>query len=595
MRYKKFIINSYRGLHENTIINISKTNILPIIGKNESGKTTCLEAIYAFDSANDSENEGKHLKNIENLYSTSEKTISISAEIEIDKDFNYEDEFKTELKEYLNEFEVKNPDSPFNINEVNIENYKYSKWQFVKALQIINFKVEKKETITIKRDLINRKYEIDFLTELVGKKFSNSFGDYLVQYLPFTLYFDDFRDRIPNKLYIIKDNKHELYSNWIKYIDELFQDTKEEYSVFSIVKRQDSIRRSILKEVERHLNKKLISEWSKYQFESSNNINLRIEYIENQETPYLQFKIVEIIKINEIDEERFFDISDRSKGFYWYLNFMIKLHFNPSKRRKDDNDTVYLLDEPGSYLHTFALNKLAEQIKNLSISNKVIYCTHAHNLLNPNFIPINCIHLADKNENGIIQLKKLDHKGLIRPNKNSAYQAIYDALEVKPPLVEYDFQDVVLLEGIYDFYSFKMFTTNVLSFFPCVSASSIINQIPYMIFLDKRYLALWDNDTEGRERLKKAIEIFGEIEGNKFLTLSLINSQINTRLEEYYDEKELKQYNLEINGKEQSFEKTVLSLFYSTNRQHHIDTYFQNTISNFKKMEILLIEKLHSQ
>ncbi len=595
MRYKKFYITGYRGLADNTEINISKTSIYPIIGKNESGKTTSLEAIYSFDFSNDDENRGKHLTNIENLYSTIERPITITAEIEIDYDFQYAEEFEEQISIFKSEFIITNPNIEFEVGEIDTEQYKYSNWNFIKAIQTLDTLILKKEGIRISRDLKSKTYDIDFLTDLVGAEFSNSFGKYLVQNLPYTLYFDDFRDRIPEKLYIIEDKENALYSKWIEYINELFQDTKTEYSVFAIVERSDSIRRSIIKEVQKHLNKKLIAEWSKYQFESSNNIKIHIEYLDSTEGPYLQFKIIELVQIDGVEEERFFDISDRSKGFYWYFNFMIKLNFNPSKRERDDKDTIYLLDEPGSYLHTYALNKLAEQIKNLSINNTVIYCTHSHNLLNPNFIPINSIRLAEKTDKGIIILKQLDHKGIIRPNKNSAYQSIYDALEVRPPLVEYDFDNVILLEGIFDYYSFKMFTKENLSYFPCTSASSVVNQIPYMIFLGKKYIAVWDNDVEGRERVKKATETFGEVEATKFITLDNLNDNKNTRLEEYYNNVEIEKFNLEVNKKLQSFEKTVLGIFYAPNRLELIEKYFPLTASNFLKMEQKLIYKLKEQ
>ncbi|HMG14218.1 MAG TPA: AAA family ATPase [Saprospiraceae bacterium] len=594
MRYKKFTITGYRGLKDNTEIDISKSSLYPIIGKNESGKTTCLEAIHTFDFSNDSEHSGKHLNNIENLYSTVESPISITAEIEVDSNIKL-NLFEEEFKVYQEEFIINNPDSEFNLISIDTDQNKYTNWQFIKSNQILHNKILKSETLYISRDLRTKKYSIQILLNLLNSEEHNKLGEDIVRKLPYTLFFDDFRDRIPEKLFIIREKENENYSKWIEYINELFQSTDENYSVFNLPEKGDSKRRSIIKEVEKYLNERLIEEWSSYQFESTKNIQVQIEYHPNNDKPYLQFKIIENIYVNGILKERFFDISDRSKGFYWYFNFMIKLHFNPSKRNREDKDTIYLLDEPGSYLHTYALNKLAEQLKKLSVNNKVIYCTHSHNLLNPKFIPINSIRLAEKTNNGIITINQLDHKGIVRPNKNSAYQSIYDALEVRPPLVEYDFDNVILLEGIYDYYSFSMFTENNLAYFPCVSASSINNQIPYMIFLGKKYLALWDNDNEGRTRREKALNQFGEVEGRKFLILNQIGENQITRLEEYFDNNELEKYRKEVIGTNQAFEKTVLELFYSENKKQNILKYFKNTKKNFQKMEQVLIEKLDKQ
>lgn len=237
-----------------------------------------------------------------------------------------------------------------------------------------------------------------------------------------------------------------------------------------------------------------------------------------------------------------------------------------------------------------------DQLSLVFDNNKVIYCTHSHNLLNPDFIPINSIRLAEKTNQGKIIIKRIDETtSQIHKGRNSAFQPVLDALEVKP-LVEYEFDNIVLLEGIYDFYSFKMFCSNSLSYFPCVSASSIVNQIPYMIFLGKKYLALWDNDGEGRSRLLKAKEHFGETEGEKFLVLSTLSTGDNTRLEDYYDKNEIELFNSEhLKLRDNSLYRTILNLFYSQHRQVLIEQYFSRTRTNFMEMEKVLHEKINSQ
>jgi len=597
MKYKKFIIKGYRGISDVTEINISKESLIPIIGKNESGKTTCLEAINAFDFANDGDNEGKHLNNVENLYSTVETDIIIAAEVEVSHEFDMLAQFKEKFDLTEKEFLEIYPKGDFNILELDLETDKYSNIEFIKAYLLLKSTIEKTKTILIERNLKQKQYTIPLLSNLVPNDFLHTLSEEIVKTLPYILYFDDFRDRIDERVYIISDETNPLFSKWIEYIDELFKRTKREYSVYSLLDKSDSLRRSIVTEVQKYLNRVLAEEWSKYQFERQESIQIKMEYFDGGDIPCLRFKIVEKVFIDGNLEERYFDISDRSKGFYWYFNFIVKLHFNPKKRETEDIDTIYLLDEPGSYLHTYALDKLAEQLQRLSLKNKVIYCTHFHNLLNPEFIPINNIRIAEKIDQGKIILKRIDYdNGLIRPSRNSAYQPILDALEVRPPLLEYGLDNVVLVEGIYDYYSFQMFTSKFFSYFPCVSASSIVNQIPYMIFLKKKYLALWDNDGEGRTRLEKARILFGEIEGEKFLVLSSIGSAENTKLEEYYDKDELDNFNTNcLQLPSISFYKTILALFYSKDRLQMIEKYFPKTKSNFDKMEKILAEKIGKQ
>ncbi len=62
MRYKMFVIENYRAINKKLIIDLEK-RIIPLVGINECGKTTILQAIFCFDSSNDNEYSGKHLEN----------------------------------------------------------------------------------------------------------------------------------------------------------------------------------------------------------------------------------------------------------------------------------------------------------------------------------------------------------------------------------------------------------------------------------------------------------------------------------------------------------------------------------------------------
>jgi predicted ATPase len=600
MKYKKFIIDGYRGINDLTEINIVKESIIPIIGKNESGKTTCLEAILAFDFHNDNEHNGKHLQNVQNLYSTLPKPVIISAEVDLGAKFSLEDMFKSELSTFKDEFLKNNPADAkslkgfaFDLLEDAEDNvYRFKNWEYVRAIQILGDAVINTHCLLISRNLLNMKYFIPELTGKITVEADDAICRALVRQLPYSLYFDDFRDRLEEHIYITKDTNNSNYSTWIPYLNEIFHVTNAGYDIYELPEKHSSQRKSILKEVQNTLNDTLVADWSNYQFEKSGDIRIEINYQDGSDLPYISFNIVETITVDGKDQERYFEISDRSKGFYWYLNFMIKLHYNPSKRNDNDEDTLYLLDEPGSYLHTFALNKLAAQLKKLSVRNKVIYCTHSPNLLDPDCIPINSIRIAEKVKNGKIVLKRLDHKGLVRPKRNSAYQPVFDALEVRPQLMEFEQDNIVLVEGIYDYYAFRMFGSDNVNYFPCVSASSITNQIPYMIFLGKKYLALWDNDNEGRSRLKKAVEQFGEAEGHKFLTLPTHGNAKETRLEEYFDEGEMLKYNKSEKLNKEAFCSFVLKLFYSPDRNKIIKRNFAQTLANFKALDSFLLEKL---
>jgi len=71
MKYLRFKIYNYRAI-ESAEIAVSNS-LIPIIGINESGKTTILLAVLAFDKNKDKYNKGEHLE-YKNKYKVSTET-----------------------------------------------------------------------------------------------------------------------------------------------------------------------------------------------------------------------------------------------------------------------------------------------------------------------------------------------------------------------------------------------------------------------------------------------------------------------------------------------------------------------------------------
>jgi predicted ATPase len=572
MGYKSFRIRGYKGINKDIVIDLERSSLIPIIGINECGKTTILEAFFSFDRFNDTSNSGRHLENIENMYSTLDSDIRVEAKV----DFHF-GEFIDIANEFVSKYENNLKESIS--DSVRLETVK--KLEKIKEY-IIYFELRRNDFIIfyIGRDLKLKRYYFLGEEALDDSDLNNELCYELMRILPYTLYFDDFRDRLDEKIEIAggKDD-----AAWIMIINRLFKLTKEDYSVFDLPNKNENIRRSIISEVEIKLNEELLKEWPHFSIQQKQPLEIKIGYSTAGDKHYLEFLVVEKIQVDGKEKERFFRIQDRSKGFFWYFNFIMKLIFNTKSRNLYDSDTIYLLDEPGSYLHSTAQYRLTKRLKDISKKNKIIYCTHSPYLLDPQLIPISSIKIVEKSVDGSIELKSAFESKIKINKKNSAYQPIYDALDVKPVLLDYDISNIVLVEGIYDFLSFEMFKDkSTLNFFPCVNADSILNNISYMIFLRKNYLALWDNDKEGIEQMKRAQKYFGDIESKRFILLPIEKGRRKARLENIYDAKELTDYKTHFGlPKNQSFEKTILHLFYSEKRDALLPKFFDNTKRNF--------------
>ena len=276
------------------------------------------------------------------------------------------------------------------------------------------------------------------------------------------------------------------------------------------------------------------------------------------------------IKENIAGNDRYFGIQDRSKGFYWFFNFVMKLEFNPKVRSMDDMDTIYLLDEPGSYLHSSAQAKLCEKLASLSKNNVVIYCTHSHYLLDPDRIPLSYIKIAQKSGDGSVKLVSLPEYKDDQKDKRLAIQPIIDALKIKPFITDFNFDHLCVVEGIYDYYVLEMFQNEKhdIKFLPAVNADSIKYFISIAIAWRVQYVAMWDNDAEGKKEYAKAQGFFGEREATKFLLLPSENPRKKSFiLQELFAGGDLKMIKQELGiPTNTAFEKTILMLYFSEKR-----------------------------
>lgn len=564
MKYTSFTVENYKGIEERLTLNVSKTPLIPIIGVNECGKTTILQAIFGFDFTNDALNQNvRHLEDTKNRYKSAPLDPKVSAEIEVSK---------ADALEAIN--------SAVAANEAFKSEHTSYKRKFGK---------DYKGTVKITRNLTTKKYTIDPAAK--DSSFSNEVAKEIIKRLPYILFFDDFRDSIDQRIEIKANPDGEL-EGWLAIIDRLFKTTDEQYDILELPTEEDRDRKGIISNVNRKLEKVLTDEWKNFRLEDREEaLKIRLDYEKvvapqtNEERHYIKFDVVEK---DSNGQEYFFYIRDRSKGFYWFFNFVMKLEFNPKVIDDNDTNAIYLLDEPGSYLHAHAQVKLCNKLKSLSKDNKIIYCTHSHYLLNPEVIPINSIRVAVKDPNTLhVSLKNIhEFDGLIT-DKKSAFQPINDALQIKPFGLNLGSQNAAIVEGIYDYYCFEMFKDDsTLSFIPGTSADSIKYLISLMIAWGVDYRALWDGDSEGRKHNKECVTFFGEHESKRFFTLDT-----GKKLQDLFQGSDISliRKELDINGKS-SFEKTIVTLFYSEERTRIIGLISAKTKRAFKD----LIEKMQN-
>lgn len=562
MQFKRFIIRSYRAITGPLEIDVAGNPLIPIIGVNECGKTTILNAILAFDKYADNLNGGRQLEDTHNLYGTAPSLPVVSAEISLrTKDF----------EEALDTVQEENPDFASAVKK-----YRRKRNQFPHLLQI-------------DRNLKDKEYNFA-VKGFPNSDLNNLLAQELVRHTPYILYFDDFRDSIGESIDIVGDE--DSAEGWLSIIHQLFKKTDPTFSVFTLPDLEKRHRKSVIAQVRKQLNKTLTGEWQNFRLDDSKPLEIAIEFEETGQTANSRGSLkLEVIETNSRGEERYFFIRDRSKGFFWFFNFVMKLEFNP-KVSGDKSATIYLLDEPGSYLHASAQSRLCRKLRQLSKENRVIYCTHSHYLLDPDVIPISTIRVAEKSGTGAIGLTPIDEFRDSTAERRSAFQPVYDALRVKPLMLDWNAQCTIITEGIYDYYAMQLFRQNRnINIIPSVGADSIRFYISLCIAAHVSYRALWDNDDAGRNELQRATDLFGEREAKgRFLVLPG-KPGANRILQNLFEGEDLKMIRDKLNIPEASFKKTIVALYFAPEQADLMAKVTSKTRDNFARLyEVLHLE-----
>jgi AAA15 family ATPase/GTPase len=480
MKYTKFIIKNYKAIDELTV-NLSK-NVIPLIGLNESGKTSILQAILAFDKDKDNLLDGLHVIT-KNKYKTVQSPCELKACLVLEN----EDEFQSIGEEVG--LKMDNPLYPWlkssleNHHEICLQR-EYKDNVLQKSYILVN---EPKEII-----------EAPKVASLVRA---------LVKKLPNILYFDDFSDRVPECVAFPENyaNDNQLgrgrVREWQEIIVEIFtRALKQDFSLAEFLKLEDKDDRyNWLSDVADTLNNDIIEEWRKlkqafssFAGEEKEDLKLDIWDGEIDNKPAFIFKVID----SECGgSDRAFDINQRSKGFQWFFNFIMKLKYNP-KYELSPKNAIYLLDEPGSYLHSSAQTELLKKLCDIGKNNTIIYCTHSQYLLDPEIINIADIKIVTKKD-GYIGLE--DYGNCTVTKSFGAFSALKDALHLKFGFHENILRNCILTEGITDYYFFKMFFEfDDINIIPGSGCGHLKEMIAILISCSDKFVVVLDNDPEGR-------------------------------------------------------------------------------------------------
>lgn len=598
MQYTSFTIHEYRGITQPIHIDLTKSPIIPLIGVNECGKTTILQAIFALDEHNDK--LGTQLRDVQNLYSFKEGDPRVSACIQASQEALWEAlsyrlssrqadvkdlvdsldaEFETSLVKRLQAIRLSSDPPKEESNDVDDQGTENDNF-VLDATNDLAIYVEIARTIA---SMPSTQFDLKITRHLKSNNYKCYFNDkeiihghelasMALKMTDYIHYFDDFRYEVPSSINLSTD------ATWKGIVEELIQQSDKDLDLDTVFKLDERRRKSAISKVEKHLNETLTKVWQQFHLEERDALEIHIDLDPQQKI--LRFEVAE--KTLE-GQDVYFDIKDRSKGFYWFFNFVMRLEFN--SRAMSQSKTVYLLDEPGSYLHARAQESLCQKLRTLSVGNVVIYCTHSHHLLAPQTIPVNAIRIVERNSEGSISLYSIAEHPNDNINRHSAFQPILEALQVRPSAFDIRNSKVIVTEGLYDFFLFDIMKPDEnYQIIPAVGADSVRYHISLLMAWRIPFFALWDNDGEGRKKHAEATKFFGIEEAKRRFRLLPTKAPQRKRILQDLISNDLAMLRAELSLSNSSFKKVVMNWYYSELRDSIKRKLSQSTIANFAEI-----------
>nr|WP_295609473.1 AAA family ATPase [uncultured Terrisporobacter sp.] len=634
MRVSSVIINNYKsiGTVKNTLL--LEDDVTALIGKNDSGKSNVLEILggisfshyildefYKFNNKIDNEETSlivelkftqkesvflKEYKNIEDdytyFYFSQNKEIEFKGgysrlfneDMELIKSISY---IKNELISYLEENYYDSMDKEF-FNEV---------ISYVNSMKSINSIIWiKYKKILNKLLYILNSYDDEYIClsedeEFDKEKQKNSNTENLM--------YDEKRYALIRHLEIVKSKIRKKYALLPRfYHRKVEEELQSEYQLEEAKKQIKDRKGALYKFL-------LASEISTQEFLLSmenddenqlkicrNKIKEKVKYnIQKKfnkfyEEENVQIKVLfknDLIKILVKTNENTTNISERSNGLRWYLNLFIDILANDIK----DTNVIFLLDEPGVYLHVNAQRELLRLFYDLCKNdNQVVYSTHSPYMIDSNNI-IN-IRAIEKDERG--------HTNIY----NTAYDNKFNSVskrETLSPLIQAIGADLrfnigpqaeklnIVTEGITDY----MYYTAMLYYFnipeekmpyiiPAVGAGNVNVIVSVLIGWGCDFKVILDYDKAGFVECEKLVDNLN-LEINKDIFF------VNCKATYDNKDKEVYKYSQFVESLISDEDKSKFSISYLDNKTMAAKEFYDKvkcksvhlsdeTVNNFKKL-----------
>ncbi len=527
MYYSKFTIRNYKGIKELKldVNDPPQTKVFTLVGLNESGKTTILEAIHDFSH--------EQKKDFQHTLIPKDRGASFTGSSTIEAVINFDENDKQKVKKYVEQaigrgvYQVSVPESMTYTRSYNFERSSPTDVTGTFGLHIYFQKTKKGKSTLLpleQRQAVLKKVQAELLPEII--------------------YYPDFLSRFPDKIFLEKEkftssNTEEQYYSIVQdilsSIDPSY--TIEQNILEKLGDKNNQAHKEALEKMLALMGGKISQvvflAWGKFSKVGKKEIRVTTD-----STPegrhYLEIKLKEGTDT--------FHIAERSLGFRWFFTFLMFTEFRKN-RITSSGEILFLLDEPASNLHSSAQKNLLSTLADIATKSKLVYTTHSHHLINPEWLEGAYIvrnKALDENTELDFAAAQTDVEAVPyrrfvseNPTKVAYFQPILDVLEFQPGLLE-AVPSVVLLEGKNDYYGLKyisrvIFQKSDLNFYPGTSSSKLGTPIALYLAWGRKFIVLLDADAEGERQKEAYIKEFGMDVKDKIFTLDDVAPTYNRK------------------------------------------------------------------
>ncbi len=493
MRYTKFRVQNFKGIRDATIEfdPYGAARVYSLVGLNESGKTTILEAIHSFSPDADTQIVVGSVSTVDEQRRQrvpKDKLSDFTGDVVVTATLRLDEGDIEKISRHCSE-------AGFSIDENLIPSeFQYQKYQRYRNGDYIGSFRSCSISLKVKtgrqknfRDPTPSDEKVMFL-------------DIIESLFPAIAYFPTFVFDFPPKIYL----SERRISKVNDFYKRLFQDIldfdgrgnnikthiidrigKPEYKVefvsfFPVFTRSNDGEKikQVIDRAARSVTGVIFNKWNEIFGEDVSGKEVAIEF-GLEEAPdvlkeggkkekstnhdiYIEFFVKDGIKR--------FPIKDRSLGFRWFFSFLLFTQFRAA--RDDERPIIFLLDEPASNLHAAAQQKLIDSFPEIARDpHSLVYSTHSHYMINPNWLE-QCYIIkndpADQHESIVEQasveddaydIQAVPYKRFVEnhPGKTSYFQPIIDRLDVVPSRFDID-KTAAILEGKSDYYILEYFS-----------------------------------------------------------------------------------------------------------------------------------------